>query len=99
MGSLIFMTPSECFVGARAEPELSLEEMAELCRDEESSGCDPEMLEKVTEGDYGVLKAFHYCLHYCRAFPSAADPEMLEALYVQARDRLLQEGIEVHERI
>ena len=28
-----------------------------------------------------------------------ADPEMLEALYVQARDRLLQEGIQVHERI
>lgn len=27
-----------------------------------------------------------------------ADPEVLEALYVQARDRLLQEGIEVHER-
>ena len=27
-----------------------------------------------------------------------ADPERLEALYVQARDRLLQEGIEVHER-
>ena len=28
-----------------------------------------------------------------------ADPQMLESLYVQARDRLRQEGIEVHERI
>ncbi len=28
----------------------------------------------------------------------AADPEVLAALYAQARDRLLQEGIEVHER-
>ena len=27
-----------------------------------------------------------------------ADPEMLQTLYVQARDRLLQEGIQVHER-
>ena len=27
-----------------------------------------------------------------------ADPEVLAALYAQARDRLLQEGIEVHER-
>ena len=27
-----------------------------------------------------------------------ADPEVLAALYVQARDRLRQEGIEVHER-
>ena len=27
-----------------------------------------------------------------------ADPEMLQTLYVQARDRLVQEGIEVHER-
>jgi hypothetical protein len=27
-----------------------------------------------------------------------ADPEMLAALYAQTRDRLLQEGIEVHER-
>jgi len=35
---------------AAASPELSREEMAELCRDEESSGCDPEMLEKVAAG-------------------------------------------------